>query len=78
MRATGAFELHLQPAAEARPMRISVALVGAQPDERGTIHMTPDCMTLDDLEACINVLQDELDFLRVHARRAFTGAHGHA
>ena len=78
MREAGAFELHVHPASEARPMRVSVALVGAQPDERGTIHMTPDCMTLDALEACLSVLQDELDLLRVHARRAFTGAGGHA
>ncbi len=42
-------------------------------------HMTPDCMTLDALEGYINTLQDELDLLRVEARRAFSGANaGHA
>jgi hypothetical protein len=29
-------------------------------------------MTLDELEGCINALQDELDVLRADARRAFT------
>jgi hypothetical protein len=32
----------------------------------------------DDLEGCINALQDELDVLRADARRAFTVSAGHA
>jgi hypothetical protein len=35
-------------------------------------------VTLDDLESCINALQDELDALRADARRAFTVSAGHA
>ncbi len=35
-------------------------------------------MRLDDLEGCINALQDELDLLRVKAWQAFATAMGHA
>jgi hypothetical protein len=55
-----------------------VLTTGAAPDERGLLHVTPDCMTLDELEGCINALQDELDVLRADARRAFTVTAGHA
>jgi len=48
------------------------------PDARGILHLTPDCLTLDALESCINTLQDELDVLRAEARRAFTASTGHA
>jgi hypothetical protein len=34
--------------------------------------MTPDCMTLDELESCIHGLQDGLDVLRAEARRTFS------
>ena len=78
MRATGAFELQVQPGTGTSPTRVSVAIVGAVPDEAGTLHLTPDCIRLDDLEACINALQDELDVLRAQARRVFTGGVGHA
>ena len=63
---------------EARPARISIALIDAVPDAHGVIHVTPDCVTLDDLDACIRALQDDLERLRGHARRVFTGALGHA
>jgi hypothetical protein len=78
MRTTGAFELHVEQETETRPMRVSVCLHGAEPDDGGVVHMTPDCLTLDALEGCINALQDELDALRAEARRAFTGGVGHA
>ncbi len=79
MRTAGAFELHIGPETEAHPLRVSICLSGARPDARGVVHMSPDCMTLDELEGCINALQDELDLLRVEARRAFAGASsGHA
>ncbi len=79
MRTIGAFELHIEPETETRPLRVSICLAGAVPDARGVLHLSPDCMRLDDLEGCINTLQDELDLLRVKARRAFAqvGA-GHA
>jgi len=35
-------------------------------------------MTLDELEGCINALQDELDVIRAEARRAFASGTGHA
>jgi hypothetical protein len=77
MRTIGAFTLHVESGDE-RPSRVSVALTGAVPDDRGVLHLTPDCMALDELEGCINALQDELDVLRAEARRAFTISAGHA
>ena len=35
-------------------------------------------MTQDDLESCINGLQDELDVLRAEAQRTFTSSAGYA
>jgi hypothetical protein len=35
-------------------------------------------MTLDELEGCINALQDELDVIRGEARRIFIASLGHA
>ena len=78
MRAPGAFELIVQPETDTQPMKASVALFGAQPDEHGVIHLTPECMTLDVLEGCINTLQDELDLLRAKARQAFMVTAGRA
>ncbi len=79
MRTAGAFELHMEPETEAHPMRVSICLSDMRADDRGVVHMSPDCMTLDVLEGCIDALQDELDLLRVQARRAFSGTSaGHA
>ncbi len=79
MHAVGAFELHIEPETETRPLRVSICLAGAVPDDRGVLHLSPDCMRLDDLEGCINALQDELDLLRVRAREAFSQvSSGHA
>ncbi len=79
MRTAGAFELHIEPETETRPMRVSICLTGAPRDDRGMVHMSPDCMRLDELEGCIKALQDELDLLRVRAREAFSGVSaGHA
>ena len=78
MRAVGASELHIEPGTETRPMRVSICLAGAVPDDRGVLHLSPDCMRLDDLEGCTNALQDELDLLRVRARQVFATATGHA
>ena len=60
------------------PARVSITLTGTAPDAHGILHLTPDFMTLDALESCINGLQDELDVLRVEARRVFTSKTGHA
>jgi hypothetical protein len=78
MHTAGVFTLYVELATEALPARVSIALTGAVPDARGILHMTPDCMTLDELESCINGLQDELDVLRAKARRAFTSGTGYA
>ncbi len=80
MRLTGVFTLHVEPGSDAHPARVSIVLTtgAAASDERGLLHVTPDCMTLDELEGCINALQDELDVLRADARRAFTVTAGHA
>jgi hypothetical protein len=78
MRTAGAFALHVEPATEALPARVSIVLTGTVPDPRGVPRLTPDCMTLDELEGCINALQDELDVLRAEARRSFDSSTGHA
>ena len=78
MRPAGAFTLFLEPATEVLPARVSIILTGAAPDAHGVLQLTPDCMTLDELESCINGLQDELDVLRAEARRVFTTRTGHA
>ena len=71
MRASGAFQLVIEPETETRSMRATVVLVDARPDERGTVKMTPECMSLDVLEGCLNAIQDELDMVRSDARKAF-------
>ena len=78
MRTTGAFTLHVEPATEAMPARVSIVLSGTVPDAPGALRLTPDCMTLDQLESCINALQDELDVLRAVARGVFDSTAGHA
>jgi hypothetical protein len=35
-------------------------------------------MTLDELEGCINALQDELDVIRAEARRVLVSSTGYA
>lgn len=71
MRASGAFQLDISPETDTHPLKVRVVLLGAQPDERGVIHMTPECISLDVLEGCLNALQDELDIVRADARKAF-------
>ncbi len=78
MHTVGAFELHIEQGTETQPLRVSICLTGATPDDKGVLHMSPECMRLDDLEGCINALQDELDLLRAQARRVFTTGAGHA
>jgi hypothetical protein len=78
MRAAGTFELHVEPETETRLAKVSLVLIGAVPDERGVVHLTPDCHRLHELEDSINALQDELDLARAAARRIFVGVVGHA
>jgi len=78
MRATGTFTLRIQRNEDHEPTRVAVTIAGAMQEVDGILVVTPDCMTLDDVESCINKLQDELDLLRVEARRAFDQLAGHA
>src|SRR4051794_35895210 len=78
MRTAGTFTPEIEPATEAMPPRVAIILPGSFPDERGNVRLTPDCMTLDELESAINGLQDELDVLRADARRVFDLTAGHA
>ena len=74
----GAFTLTVEASQGALPPRVSITLVGMPVDEEGVIHLTPTCATLDELESCINALQDELDLMRAAGRQAFAGGAGHA
>jgi hypothetical protein len=71
MRAPGAFQLDIEPKTDTHPMKVRVVLLGVTPDEHGVIPMTPECMSLDVLEGCLNALQDELDQVRADARQVF-------
>ena len=77
MRPLSTFALEIQRGKDHEPSRISVVLSTA-PDADGVLRLSPQCMTLDELEGAINALQDELDVLRADARRAFTVSAGHA
>ena len=72
MRTVGVFTLHIEPATEALPARVSIALTGAVPDGRGALRMSRDCMALGELERRLNSLQEELDVLKAEARPTFT------
>jgi hypothetical protein len=79
MRALNIFALEIQRVQDDRePPRVSVVLPAAAPGADGVLRLTPQCMTLDELESEINALQDELDVMRADARRAFTVSAGHA
>jgi hypothetical protein len=78
MRTAGFFILNIEPETPSSPARLSIALSGAVPDHRGVLHVTGECMTLDELEGCINTLQDELDAIRAEARRVLAASTGHA
>ena len=79
MRTLNTFALEIQRGQDDRePSRVSVVLPAAAPDADGVLRLTPQCMTLDELEGAINALQDELDLMRADARRAFTVSAGHA
>ncbi len=75
MQDAGAFELHVEPETAQHLMKVSIWLTTA---DKGMVRLSPDCVSLDDLEGVINRLQDELDVLRVRARLTFASATGHA
>ncbi len=77
MRTLSTFALEIQRGEDHEPSRVSVVLSTA-PDAGGVLRLSPQCMTLDELEGAINALQDELDVLRADARRAFTVSAGYA
>ena len=78
MRNLSTFALEIERIDNHEPTRVSVVLSIAAPDADGVLRLSPQCMTLDELEGAINALQDELDVLRADARRAFTVSAGHA
>lgn len=78
MRNLSTFALEIERTDNHDPTRVSVVLSTAAPDADGVLRLTPQCMTLDELEGAINALQDELDLLRADARRAFMVRAGHA
>lgn len=78
MRQIGTFALQIEPATTVSPTRVSIVVSAAPQDEQSVLHLSPDCVTLDELEGQINGLQDELDLLRAEARRAFSENAGHA
>ena len=78
MRALSTFALEIQRGEDREPSRVSVVLTAAGPDADGVLRLTPQCMTLDELEGAINALQDELDLLRANARASVHMRAGHA
>ena len=79
MRALYTFALEIERGKEDHePPRVSVVLPAAGPDGNAILRLTPQCLTLDELEGAINALQDGLDLMRADARRAFTISAGHA
>jgi hypothetical protein len=77
MRQIGTFALQIEPATTTTPTRVSIVVSDAPQNERAVIHLSRDCVTLDELEGEINGLQDELDLLRAEARRVFMDNAGH-
>jgi hypothetical protein len=76
MRNLSTFALEIERTENHEPTRVSVVLSTAAPDADGVLRLTPQCMTLDELEGAINALQDELDVLRADARRRSPSALG--
>lgn len=76
MPTLNAFMLHIEPATASTPARVSIALTA--PENRGTLRITPDCMSLDEFDTCIGALHDELELLNAEARAIFGGGAGYA
>jgi hypothetical protein len=71
MRLLETFTLDIQPGDEILLARMRIALQRHSADESGRVFLTPECLSLDEVEGHINALQDELDQLRQRARCAY-------
>ena len=71
MHTLGTFALYIRPGDPTTPARVRVMIQSPIADENGRLFLTPECTSLDELEGQINALQDDLDELRVRAKRAF-------
>jgi hypothetical protein len=74
MHLIGAFELDIRPGDPLTPASVRIAIQRYTMDEDKRVLITPECVSLDEIEGQINSLQDELDELRARARRAFQAA----
>jgi hypothetical protein len=72
MHIPGTFALYIQPGDPLNPARVKIMIQGHVTDTQNRVFVTPDCLSFDELESHINGLQDDLDQLRVRARRAFS------
>src|SRR4051812_30587447 len=68
MREVGKLTLQIQPPTTTTPARVCIIAAGALPDDQGAIHLSAECLTLEEVERQINALQDELDALHTEAR----------
>lgn len=64
-------ELEVEEGTDTNPTRTSVVFAQEVREGNGRLHVTPDCVTLDELESQINALQDDLDEMRRQARRIY-------
>lgn len=71
MAQLGILELQVEEGTDTSPTRTSIVLTQEARDRNGRLHVTPDCVTLDELEGQINALQDDLDEMRRQARRIY-------
>jgi hypothetical protein len=71
MHTLGTFALYIQPGDPLTPARVAIMIQEHTTDGDGRVFITPECVSLDELEGQINALQHDLDQLRVRAKRAF-------
>ena len=74
MRVVETFELEIQPGDEVLLARMALVLQKEVRDGLGRLRLTPECLSLDEMEGHINALQDELEQIRQQARRAYAGS----
>ena len=74
MRTIGILELLIRPGDQSTPTNASIVLQHEMRDETGRLRLSPDFTDLETLEGHINALQDELDCIRMQARRVFQSA----
>ena len=71
MRTLGLFELEIKPGDEIMPARVSVVLQKEVRNDSGRLLLTPECISAEELEGLLNLIQDELDEIRVRAQRVY-------